>query len=222
MRKASSIQKEWNEQAAAFAAYAVGKTVDELKGIAVNEKGAATDADLAASVTLAVGDFVGGIEAAVNNAASLGAQKGDKLGLSSTTNIAKSKNASADGEGLAQAYATIAAVTTKGDTITSCVIDAVQANVNFDAAGAITTDLTAPIDSKNVLGDAYGMRKASSIGKEWNEQAAGFAAYVTGKTVADVKGIAVDEKGVATDADLVASITLSLGEFQELVEKAAG
>jgi hypothetical protein len=222
MRKASSIQKEWNEQAAAFAAYAVGKTVDELKGIAVNEKGAATDADLAASVTLAVGDFVGGIEAAVNNAASLGAQKGDKLGLSSTTNIAKSKNASADGEGLAQAYATIAAVTTKGDTITSCVIDAVQANVNFDAAGAITTDLTAPIDSKNVLGDAYGMRKASSISKEWNEQAAGFAAYVTGKTVADVKGIAVDEKGVATDADLVASITLSLGEFQELVEKAAG
>ena len=222
MRKASQIGKEWNEQAAAFAEYAVGKTLADLKGVAVNEKGAATGADLTASVTIPVSDFLAGIEAAVNSATDLGAKKGDKLGLSSSTNIAKSKPAAADAEGLAQGYATIAAVTSNGGTISSCVIDAVQANVNFDAAGVITTDLTAPVDSKNVLGDAYGMRKASQIGKEWNEQAAAFAEYTVGKTVADLKGVAVNEKGVATEADLAASITISLGEFTEVIEKAVG
>lgn len=222
MRKASGISKEWNEQAAAFAEYAVGKTVAELKGVAVNEKGAPTDADLTASITIPVGDFVDGIEAAVNGAADLGAKKGDKLGLSSSTNIAKSKNAAADAEGLAQAYATITAVTTNGDTITSCIIDAVQANVNFDAAGAITTDLESSPRSKNQLGDEYGMRKASPIGKEWNEQAAAFAQYATGKTVADLKGVAVNEKGAPTVADLTASITVGIGDFVDVIEKAAG
>ena len=102
----------------------------------------------------------------------------------------------------------------------SCYIDAVQANVEFDTTGHITTDLTAAIPSKNELGDDYGMRKASSIGKEWYEQAAGFSAYVTGKTLAEVSGIAVTEEGKAADADLAASVTLSLGSFTDLIAKA--
>ena len=84
-----------------------------------------------------------------------------------------------------------------GDTITSMVIDAVQANVNFNAAGTITTDLSAAQPSKNELGADYGMGKVSSIGKEWDEQAAAFASYVTGKTVAEATGIAVTEEGNA-------------------------
>jgi hypothetical protein len=220
MRVASSISKEWNEQAAAMAEYAIGKTVAELKGIAVNEKGSPTDADLASSVTLYIGSFVSGIEAAVNNATHLGAQAGDKLVLTTTTNMASSKDATADANGQAQAYATIGAITLNGDTVTSCYIDAVQANVNFDAAGKITTDLTAPVASKNELGDAYGMRKASAIGKEWNEQAASFSEYVTGKTLSEVTGIAVVEKK-PVDADLTASVTMKINGFITLFEKAA-
>ncbi len=105
--------------------------------------------------------------------------------------------------------------------ITSCYIDAVQANVNFDTAGHITTDLTAAPQTKNQLGDGYGMKQASSIGKEWNEQAAGFCAYVTGKTAAQVAGLAVDESGKAADADLAATVTVGIGEFQSLIEKAS-
>ena len=213
MRKASAIGKEWDEQAAAFAEYAVGKTVEELKG-------KAADADLASSVTVTVGGFLEGIEAAVANAAHLGAQAGDKLALTTVTNMSKSKDATAEADGLAQAYTTVAAVTLNGDTVTSCSIDAVQANVNFDASGAITTDLAAPQASKNELGDAYDMRKASSIGKEWNEQAAAFCEYVTGKTVSEITGIAVDDHGSATDADLASSVTIGITEFQELIEKA--
>ncbi len=114
----------------------------------------------------------------------------------------------------------MAAITLNGDVITSCIIDAVQADVNFDTTGTITTDLTAPVLSKNALGDDYGMKKASAIGKEWYEQAAAFSAYVVGKTPEEVSGIAVNEKGGAADADLAASVTISIGQFQALVAKA--
>jgi len=221
MKKASSIGKEWSEQAAAMAQYAIGKTVDEIKGIAVNEGGAPADADLASSVTLYIGSFVSGIEDAVNNAAHLGAKAGDKLSLTTVTTMSKSKDAAADADGQAQAYATLAAITTNGDVITSCYIDAVQANVNFSVSGAITTDLSAPISTKNQLGEGYGMKKASSIGKEWNEQAAAFSAYVTGRTISEASGLAVTEGGGAADADLAASVTVGIGDFLALIAKAA-
>ena len=218
---ASSIGKEWNEQAQALADYVVGKTIEQVTGIAVTEDGKAADADLASSVTMSIGGYLEGIQQAVANAQYLGASKGDTLVLTSTTSLSDSKNASADEDGLAQAYATVGAITMNGDTITSMVIDAVQANVNFDVSGQITTDLSLPQASKNQLGDDYGMRVASSIGKEWYEQAASFAAYVTGKTPAEVSGIAVTEDGKAADADLAASVTVSIGDFQTLVDKAA-
>lgn len=221
MKKASSIGKEWNEQAAAMADYVVGKTLEEVKGIAVAEDGKAADADLAASVTVSVGGFISGIEAAVSNAEHLGAVQGDSLKLTSVTNIAKSKDASADAEGQAQAYATVAALTFNGDAISSCAIDAVQATVKFNASGAITTDLAAAQPTKQELGDGYGMKKASSIGKEWFEQADAFARYVTGKTAAEVAGISVTDAGKAGDADLAASVTVGIGDFVELIAKAA-
>lgn len=220
MVKASSIGKEWNEQAQALADYVEGKTLEEIRGIAVTEEGKAADADLAASVTVSIAGYLDAIEQAAANATHLGAKQGDTLMLTTSTSIAGSKDAGAEGDGTAQTYATVAAITMSGDVITSCTIDAVQADVNFDTTGAITTDLTAPVLSKNQLGDDYGMKKASSIGKEWYEQAAAFSAYVVGKTPEQVAGIAVNEKGGAADADLAASVTLSIGEFQALVAKA--
>lgn len=219
MKKASTIQKEWNEQATAFAAYAVGKTVEQIKGIAVNDEGAPTGADLTGSVTVGIGDFQAAIEKAVANAKDLGAKSGDKLGLGVTTNIAKSTDAG-DEDGLIQVYSTYAAVTfDSASKITSCMIDASQNNVNFTKAGKITTDLAAALKTKVELGDDYGMKKASSIQKEWFEQAAAFASYVVGKTTAEVKGIAVTE-GKATGADLKATVTVTIGDFMAAIEKA--
>lgn len=220
MKKASSIGKEWFEQADAFAAYVVGKTAEEVSGIAVTESGAAADADLAANCTLSIGGFQAIVVKAVNNAVEAGASIGDKLGLGAVTSIGKSKDAAADAEGLAQAYTTVTAVTTNAEgKITSCVIDAVQANVNFDAAGKVTTDFAAEIKTKNELGDGYGMKKASSIGKEWYEQAAAYAAYVVGKTADEVNGIALTE-GAPADADLAASVTVHVTDFNSVITKA--
>jgi hypothetical protein len=221
MLSASSIGKEWNEQANAFAAYVIGKTVDEVKGIAINEEGKATDADLAASVTVHINEFMEAIEKAVANAQDLGAVEGDKLGLGIYTDMAKSTEATADAEGLAQAYSYYTASSFGADgKITSCVIDASQGNVNFDTTGKITTDLTVAPQTKQELKEGYGMKKASGIGKEWYEQANAFAAYATGKTVDEVKGIALTE-GKAADADLAASVTVHVTSFIDIIDKAS-
>ncbi|MEG1774641.1 MAG: hypothetical protein RR320_07295, partial [Oscillospiraceae bacterium] len=143
-------------------------------------------------------------------------------GLASANNIAKSKDATAEKAGVAQSYVTYAAVTFDGKgKISSCMLDAVQVNVGFDASGKVTSDLTAVTKTKNELGASYGMKGASGIGKEWNEQAAAYAAYATGKTVEQLKGIAVNDHGSPTTKDLAASVTIGIGEFNEIFEKAA-
>ncbi len=221
MKGISGIGKEWNEQADAFAAYVIGKTVDEVKGIAVNDKGTAGDADLASSVTIHIGDFIAATEKAVNNAQDLGALATDKIGLGIITQITGSKDVAADADGLAQAYSYYVVTTSNAEgVITSSFVDASIGNVNFNAKGEITTDLAVGPQTKQELKDAYGMKKASGIGKEWYEQANAFATYVTGKTIDQVKGIAVTEDGHAGDADLASSVTVHVGPFIQGVDKA--
>ena len=205
---------EWYEQAAALAQFAVGKTIEEFKG------GDAGDVDLATTATIYLGGYVAAVEKAVVNAQHLGAQAGDELKLA----VINTMNASAAEEagGAAELTVDVAAVTMNGDVITSCYIDALQAKVEFDGTGAITTDLTAAPQTKNELGEAYGMKAWAGAKYEWNEQAANFAAYVTGKTAADVAGIAITETTKPADGtDLAASVTISIGGFQALIAKAA-
>lgn len=217
----SGAVAEWYQQAAALADYAVGKTVAELRDGAIDESGYAADADLAATATIRLGGYVEAIEKAVENARDLGAQAGDELKLAASASVAKSKSADAENAGTAQLDVTVTALTVRDGVITSCVIDAVQAKVSFDATGTITTDLTAPVQTKNELGDAYGMVAWGGAVAEWHEQAAAFAAYVTGKTAGEVAGIAV-AGGKPADADLAASVTIAIGDFQDLIAKAIG
>ena len=222
MRGASKIGAEWNEQAAAVAAACVGKHYGDLKGVVVAETGYAPEGtDLASSATIYIGGYVQAVELAAANAQHLGAQAGDTLKMATITGIGDSKSADAENAGNAQLNVDVTAITMNGDVISSCAIDSVQAKVAFDATGAITTDLTVAPQTKNEKGDAYGMRSASKIGAEWNEQAASFAAYVTGKTAEEVAGIAITEATKPADADLAASVTISVIGFMNLITKAA-
>jgi len=220
MRKASSIGKEWNEQAAAIAAYALGKNAADLGSIAISASGE-VDADLASGATMYVGGYISAIQTAAANAQHLGAQAGDELRLAAIPSASSSTSAEGETAGLAQLNVDVTALTVNSGVITSCYIDALQAKVNFDASGVITTDLTAPVLTKNQLGDGYNMKTYGGAIAEWYEQAASFASYVTGKTAAEVSGIAVDESTHPTDADLVSSVTIAIGGFQALVAKAA-
>ena len=213
---------EWDAQVAALCRYAEGKTVDELKNGAIDETGKApAGSDLATSATIYLGGFVSIIESAVNNARHLGAQAGDTLKLATLNKLSGSKSATADEAGLAQLDADITALTEKDGVITSCSIDSVQAKVEFDITGTITTDLTAPIPTKNEQGESYGMVAYGGAIAEWNQQAASFAAYVTGKTADEVSGIAISETTKPADgSDLATSVTIAIGGFQALIAKA--
>ena len=220
MRVASPIGKEWNEQAAHIAAYAVGKTVEELKTKAIDENGVVADADLASGATIYMGSFIWAIEAAVNNAAHLGAQSGDQLVLTAISSSNGSTAASAEAEGSASVTSNIIAMTTDGDVITSCIIDAVQSSAGFDAEGKLAGEVGGDVLSKAQLGENYGLKAYSGVGKEWDEQTKAFCEYVTGKTVEEAAGIALTETTAPADADLAASVSIAVGDFVSLVKKA--
>ena len=215
---------EWDAQVAALCSYAVGKTVEQLKNGAIDETGKAPEgSELASSATIYLGGFVSGIEAAVNNATHLGAEAGDELKLVTLNKLSSSTNATAEAAGCVQLDGDIAALTVKDGIITSCIIDSVQAKVNFDTTGTITSDLAAQIPSKNQLGENYGMVAWGGAIAEWNVQAASFASYVTGKTADQVAGIAINEATKPADgSDLASSVTISIGGFQALIAKALG
>jgi hypothetical protein len=220
MKDRSPIKKEWYEQAASFSEYVVGKTLADIKGIAL-EDGYPKDEELTASVTVHITDWIAALEKAFNNAKDLGAKSSDKLGLAVVTNIADSKDATADADGLARAYSHYTATTfDKNGKITSSIIDASQGNVNFDATGKITTDFNKEIQTKNELKEGYNMKARSGISKEWYEQAAAFAEYVKGKTAQEVSGIALKD-GYPDVAELTNSVTVHVTDFIAVIEKAA-
>ena len=67
MKGNSAIGKEWNEQANAFAAWAVGKTVADVEALVLDEEGKATDADVLAGTTVHVSEFVEALVKAAAN-----------------------------------------------------------------------------------------------------------------------------------------------------------
>ncbi len=206
----------WATQAGALAKFAVGKTVAQLKNGAIDETGKApAGSDLSSSASIYLGGYVSAIEAAAENAAFLGAKQGNSLKMASISALS-----GADGDHV-QLDMDMAVVTMDGETITSCAIDSMQGKVSFDENGALTTDISARLQSKNQLGSNYGMVSYGGAKYEWFQQAANFAAYVTGLTVAQVTGIAITESGKPADADLSSSVTIAIPGFQALIAKAA-
>ena len=221
--EANRIQKEWYEQVNAFEDYCIGKTAEQIMGITVNsETGLPEDADLAAGCTMHPAQFQYVVAEAIANASVTGANADDKLGLAISTKLTDSKDATDTDDGLAEVAATIAVTTVDGEgKVTSAILDAVQADVTFDKTGKITNDVTADVLTKNEKKDEYGMRKYSSIQKEWYEQAASFAKYCVGKTADEILGISVNQETGFVD-DLATSCTMHPGNFQYVVAEAIG
>ena len=214
---------EWDVQVAEVAKYAIGKTVDQLKNGDIDMvSGKAKDGtDLSSKATIYLAGYVYAIEAAVNNAIHLGAQAGDELVLTTLNSIGSSVSATEEKNGTIQLDCEIVALTRNDGKITSCYIDSVQAKISIDATGTITTDLTAPVKTKNQLGADYGMVAWGGAKYEWDRQAAEFASYVTGKTAQEVADIAISESTKPADGtDLSTTVTISIAGFQALIAKA--
>ena len=224
MRPASGIGAEWFEQVEALEDYCVGKTPEEVAGIALDGDGKATDADLIAGITMPLADFVDGVVSACNNARVNGAAEGDTLYLKQSSQYSDScANASADADGLAQVDVTAGAYTMDASgVITDIDLDCVQTKINFNASGELTTAEGTTWETKTALDDEYDMRKASPIGAEWDEQTAFFEEYCVGKTVDQVAGISINpENNHPTEADLITGCTMNVNAFIEVLTKSA-
>lgn len=149
-----------------------------------------------------------------------------KTGLAISTSIKDSTDATTDEAGANSTSITIAAVTVDANgRVIACEIDAVDATVNFNNSGLITSDFTGEVLSKTEQGFDYGMtaeyNKANTIGKEWFEQVDAFEDYCIGKTAEQIMGITVNaETGLADDADLAAGCTIHPAQFQYVVAEA--
>ena len=209
---------EWDRQAAALADYAVGKTVQELQRSALNAEGYAAAPELVTSATIKLDTLVQAVVQAANSAQQRGMQAGDTLHLAVISSLSGSTSATADSSGIAQLDSDFAVVSRSGNTISSCYIDSLQAKAAFDAAGTITSDIAASIPTKNELGEAYGMKAFGGATCEWDQQAESFSRFVTGKTLAEVAGLATPD-GYAANADLAASVTVRITGFQALIAK---
>lgn len=215
---ASSLKKGWTEQADAFADYLKGMTAEQTSHLETDEDGKSKDADLLSGCTIAVDRYRDAVEKACANAEVLGAAKGDQLGLGiEVENAASDVTATDDKDVNAQLDVTIVALTTDSDgRVTSAIGDMVEPALTVMADGGVT----APdeVRSKLEQGDDYGMRGASSLGKEWYEHSEGFCSYLKGKTAAELAHIPAD----GSDADLAALCTIDITDLQKAAAKALG
>ena len=216
LAEASSLKKGWTEQADAFASYLKGMTAEQIAHLETDEAGKAKDADLLSHCTIAVEQYRRAVEKACTNADVLGAAKGDRVGLGiEVKNASSDVTATDDKDVNAQLDVTIVALTADSDgRVTSAVGDMVEPALTVGSDGGVVAPDT--IRSKLEQGDDYGMRGASSLGKEWYEHSQGFCSYLKGKTAAQLAHLPTD----GSDADLAALCTIDVTDLEKAAEKA--
>lgn len=145
------------------------------------------------------------------------------LGLGVVTSINRSLDYNEDNEILAMAQVdnviVVAAFDSEGK-IAGVLIDAAQTRVNFDEEMQVASDLTAEIRTKKELGDDYGMRVASQIDEEWDEQILSLETWMIGKTLDEVKALGLTERGAPDDPDLATMVTITITDYIAALEKA--
>lgn len=213
--KAAGAKQEWDAQAGAFCKYVVGKTANEVAGIETAD-GKATDADLTAGCTIDVTGFMKAVSDAAKKASEYDLAASDKLGIAVTA------SRYADSEDSEPRYDFFfSAVTVAADgKLTGCVTDELQKTFTvMDGAFTQNTAVSDELKTKRQLDDEYGMKSVSAIGKEWDEQMDYLQQYLTGKSSADIGGIALAD-GKPTDADLSAGCTIAVTNMLANVQKA--
>ncbi len=144
----------------------------------------------------------------------------NRTGIGIVSYLNRSQNAG-DTDGSAEISTVAAAVAVDGeDRIIGCSIDMVEQKLEISNTGAIGSPANTQYSTKKELGDSYGMKAASEIGKEWYEQIESFEQYVIGKTVEEINGIKTDDHGYVQDNSLNSSVTISISDFQAAITKA--
>ena len=133
---------------------------------------------------------------------------GYRVGVGSYTTTADS-SPSVEGENgkgvVSTTYATV--IFDENNIIQKVYIDEVQSKIYFDGNGQlVNSDSHKEIRSKRELGDEYGMKAASGIGKEWYEQINSLESWLVGKNIAEISDSVADMGSYGTDGDYADSI----------------
>ena len=209
LAEVSSLKKGWAEQADAFANYLIGMTPEQVSMLKVDKDGKPTDADLLSGCTIAVDRYRDAVTRACANARALGAAKGDRAALGiEAVNGTSDITATDDKDVNAQVDVSIVALTTDADhRVTSAIADMAEPALTVVSDGGVTApDL---VKTKLELGEDYGMRGASALGKEWYEHSEGFCDALKGKTRTEIAGLS------GGDADLKALCTIDITDLQK-------
>jgi len=154
-----------------------------------------------------------------------------KIGLGHITSIGSSKDLGTDKDGkevlpVGQVDTIMAAVAfDKDGKVVKVTIDNAQTKVEFNKDLTIKSDVNAAGKTKVELGDNYGMKKASAIGKEWYQQIAELEKWMVGKKVDEIKAMKTVKKddahpAVPDVADLKSSVSVSVQDYIAAVEEA--
>ena len=221
MKDKSPIKKEWFEQVEALEKWAVGKTVEEVLNMPTTQKDekhtVTADKDLMTGCTIGVTAFQQALDKAAKNAVEV--KDVASVGSAILTEVS-GKDATAEKSGEAKASSTYGVVALDKDgKVVFTQTDEAQNAVKFTTAGALDGEAVA-VATKGEKKDEYGMKKVSSIGKEWFEQNQAYDEWTVGKTakeIADMK-VTTNEGGktVTADKDLMTGCTMGIDSLQKV------
>lgn len=219
MKPASEIGKEWDEQIVFLEYYFVGMTVEEVLSMAVDEGNYPTDEDVTSGATMAISSYQQAIANAWDNAQEV--EGVESIGLGIVTSLgSRSKDRDDESGAVVQFEDNISLVGLDAEgKIVASQTDVAQNSVSFTVEGELDGEY-AEGTTKKTLGEEYGMKPASAIGKEWDEQAAAYDEYLVGKAVDEVSAIELDEEGKAVDTALVSGASIIIDDFIAATEEA--
>ena len=143
-----------------------------------------------------------------------------KFGSAYVLSSLAATDATEDKNGQGSVDLTAAVITLDKDgKIVACDLDTLQIKAAYTTAGKAVAN--AEFKTKREQGDAYNMVTYGQAKQEWYKQADAFEALIVGKTVADVRGLVVNETNKGTDEVINAGCTIMINEFVNAIEKAA-
>ena len=230
----SDFGYSWRAQIDAFCSWAVGRRPHDVLNMPLVAKDIpgsfVADEELSAVVTIDVSDMLHALQNALANAVEMEAENGvSRLGLtlmSQFSPLSADAMLDTDGEvipGFVRFEISFGAMLLSNTGhILSVRFDAMQYDITFDGVGGLYGTNDEPTLTKVQKGDSYGMRRISAIGKEWFEQIAAFEQWLVGKTPAEVIALLEgSEQGLASDVDVVASVTIDISDFVNITSQNA-
>ncbi len=141
-----------------------------------------------------------------------------KFGLGIKHTAESPTSAKSDKNGKGQLTTTAAAVLLDSDgRIVKCVIDTSEAIAEYTSAGKYIAGEN--FKTKYELGNDYGLKSASGVGKEWYEQIDAFTKLVKGKNIEEVRALVTDGGNGTRDVTKV-GCTIVISDFVYALEEA--